>query len=61
MAFEVRVYIALIALVLFLALRRGLYPKGTRTFGSYLWPFLLAVVLAPCLWVVIVIIWAFLL
>ncbi len=50
-----------IALVLFPLLRRGLYPKGSKTFGSYFCPVMLAVFLAPCVWVILAIIWAFLL
>ncbi|MCC7501698.1 MAG: hypothetical protein IT229_04165 [Flavobacteriales bacterium] len=61
MAFEVQVYMVVIALVIFPLLRRGLYPKGAKTFGSFFWPLVLALFLAPCLWVIIAIIWAFLL
>lgn len=58
MAFEVTVYILCIAALLFLAARRIIFPGKARGIGSYVLPLLIAIILAPCVWVLVALAWA---
>ncbi|HEX2618072.1 MAG TPA: hypothetical protein VHL57_11055, partial [Flavobacteriales bacterium] len=50
MTLSVKVIIGGIAVVLFFALRLLLFTRGSRSAASYVWPALLALILAPLVW-----------
>ena len=58
MTLSVKLILLGIAVVLFFVLRLLLFPRGSRSTASYVWPALLALILAPLVWLCVAVVLA---